>query len=95
MVVDIVVSNGKGEPFTGLKQEDFEVLEDGNRSASPLSRSTAAPRPTILSWPARLRSVSLWFVRFEIQARTFLFLPAVRFAVILGQEKKEGQIVLN
>jgi len=29
VVVDIVVSNGNGEPFTGLKQEDFEVLEDG------------------------------------------------------------------
>ena len=29
VVVDIVVSNGKGDPVTGLKQKDFEVLEDG------------------------------------------------------------------
>ena len=29
VVVDVVATNGKGDPITGLKQEDFEVLEDG------------------------------------------------------------------
>ena len=29
VAVDIVATNGKGDPVTGLKQQDFEVLEDG------------------------------------------------------------------
>lgn len=29
VTLDIVVTNGKGDPITGLKQEGFEVLEDG------------------------------------------------------------------
>lgn len=31
--VDVVVTNGKGEPVTGLKKEDFEVFEDGKPQA--------------------------------------------------------------
>lgn len=29
VAVDVVATNSKGDPVTGLKQEDFEVLEDG------------------------------------------------------------------
>ncbi len=29
VLVDVVVTNGKGEAVTGLRQEDFEILEDG------------------------------------------------------------------
>jgi len=29
VLVDVVVTNDKGEPITGLKQKDFEILEDG------------------------------------------------------------------
>lgn len=29
VLVEVVVTTGKGEPVTGLKKEDFEVLEDG------------------------------------------------------------------
>ncbi|HWF02837.1 MAG TPA: hypothetical protein VHA06_04070, partial [Candidatus Angelobacter sp.] len=29
VVVDVVATNGKGEPVPDLKQEDFTVLEDG------------------------------------------------------------------
>jgi VWFA-related protein len=31
VLVDVVVTNNKGEPITGLKKEDFEVLEDGKQ----------------------------------------------------------------
>jgi len=33
VLVDVVVTNNKGEPVTGLKKEDFEVLEDGKAQA--------------------------------------------------------------
>ncbi len=29
VLLDVVVTNGKGEPVPGLRQEDFQVLEDG------------------------------------------------------------------
>lgn len=29
VAIDVVATNGKGDPITGLTQEDFEVLEDG------------------------------------------------------------------
>jgi VWFA-related protein len=29
VLLDVVATNGKGEPVTGLKKEDFEVFEDG------------------------------------------------------------------
>ena len=31
VLVDVVVTNNKGEPITGLQKEDFEVLEDGKQ----------------------------------------------------------------
>ena len=33
VVVDVVVTNSKGEPVPGLKKEDFEVAEDGKSQA--------------------------------------------------------------
>lgn len=33
VAVDIVATNAKGDPITGLKQQDFEVLEDGKRQS--------------------------------------------------------------
>jgi hypothetical protein len=31
--VDVIVTDGKGTPITGLTQDDFEVFEDGQRQA--------------------------------------------------------------
>lgn len=33
VVVDIVVTNGKGEPVQGLRKEDFQLIEDGHPQA--------------------------------------------------------------
>jgi hypothetical protein len=33
VLVDVVVTNGKGEAVTDLRKEDFEVLEDGRSQA--------------------------------------------------------------
>jgi hypothetical protein len=31
VLVDVVVTNGRGEAVTGLHKEDFEILEDGKQ----------------------------------------------------------------
>lgn len=44
VLVDVVVTNNKGEPVTGLKKEDFEVLEDGKpQSVSTFEEHKGAP----------------------------------------------------
>ena len=51
MVVDVVVTNGKGEPIPGLKKEDFEVLEDGKpQTVSVFEEHHGAP-PTQIKLP--------------------------------------------
>ena len=44
VLVDVVVTNNKGEPVAGLKKEDFEVLEDGKpQSVSTFEEHKGAP----------------------------------------------------
>jgi|SRR5215831_8451806 len=44
VLVDVVVTNNKGEPVTGLEKEDFEVLEDGKpQSVSNFEEHKGAP----------------------------------------------------
>ena len=51
VLVDVVVTNNKGEPVTGLKKEDFEVLEDGKpQSISTFEEHQGAP-PTQIKLP--------------------------------------------
>jgi len=51
VLVDVVVTNNKGEPVTGLKKEDFEVSEDGKPQAiSTFEEHHGAP-PTQIKLP--------------------------------------------
>src|SRR5438477_7293329 len=51
VVVDVIATNGKGQPISGLKQEDFRVFEDGKeQKISDLNfrepaKSASAPAP--------------------------------------------------
>ncbi|HEY6339699.1 MAG TPA: VWA domain-containing protein [Candidatus Sulfotelmatobacter sp.] len=54
VLVDVVVTNGKGDAVTGLKKGDFEVLEDGRlqnvstfeeHHGAPLTQITLPPMP--------------------------------------------------
>ena len=51
-VIDVLVTDDKGKPVTGLKRSDFKVLEDGHpqpiRSFSETSASEPLPAPPIL-----------------------------------------------
>ena len=52
VLVDVVVTNNKGEPVTGLKREDFEVLEDGKpQSVSTFEEHKGEP-PTQIKLPS-------------------------------------------
>src|SRR5581483_3550750 len=51
VLLDVVVTNNKGEPVTGLKKEDFEVIEDGRpQSVSAFEEHKGAP-PTQIKLP--------------------------------------------
>lgn len=51
VLVDVVVSNSKGEPVSGLKKEDFEVSEDGKpQTVSVFEEHRGAP-PTQIKLP--------------------------------------------
>jgi len=51
VVVDVVVTNGKGEPVPGLKNGDFEVLEDGKpQNVSHFEEHRGVP-PTQIKMP--------------------------------------------
>lgn len=51
VVVDVVVTNNKGEPVPGLKKEDFEVSEDGKpQTVSVFEEHRGAP-PTQIKLP--------------------------------------------
>ncbi len=44
VLLDVVVTNNKGEPVSGLKKEDFEILEDGKaQTISGFEEHRAAP----------------------------------------------------
>ena len=48
VLLDVVVTTNKGEPVTGLKKEDFEVLEDGKpQSVSTFEEHKGAPATQI------------------------------------------------
>lgn len=52
VLVDVVVTNNKGEPVTGLKKEEFEVLEDGKpQPISNFEEHKGAP-PTQIKLPS-------------------------------------------
>jgi hypothetical protein len=51
VLVDVVVTSGKGDPVTGLHQQDFEVLEDGKpQTIASFTEHQAAP-PTQIKLP--------------------------------------------
>jgi VWFA-related protein len=52
VLLDVAVTNNKGEPVTGLKKENFEVLEDGKpQSVSTFGEHKGAP-PTQINLPS-------------------------------------------
>src|SRR5215831_3937514 len=51
VVVDVVVSNNKGEPVPGLKKEDFEVSEDGKPQTVSVFEEHRGVRPTQIKLP--------------------------------------------
>ena len=51
VLVDVVATNNKGEPVTGLKKEDFEVLEDGKAQAISTFEEHKGVPPTQLKLP--------------------------------------------
>src|SRR5579859_1280844 len=52
VLVDVVVTSGKGDAVTGLHKEDFEVLEDGKpQTISTFEEHHGAP-PTQIKMPA-------------------------------------------
>jgi VWFA-related protein len=50
VLVDVVVTNGKDEPVTGLDKKDFQVLEDGKRQAISVFEEHKGAQPE----PAKL-----------------------------------------
>jgi VWFA-related protein len=51
VLVDVVVSNDKGDPVTGLQKKDFEILEDGKpQTIANFEEHRAAP-PTQIKLP--------------------------------------------
>jgi VWFA-related protein len=51
VLVDVVVTNNKGEPMTGLKKEDFEILEDGKPQVASTFEEHKGVQPTQLKLP--------------------------------------------
>jgi VWFA-related protein len=51
VLLDVVVTNNKGEPVTGLKKEDFEVLEDGKPQSISTFEEHQGAAPTQIKLP--------------------------------------------
>ena len=51
VVVDVVVTNNKGEPTPGLKKDDFEILEDGKSQAISVFEEHRGVAPTNFKLP--------------------------------------------
>ncbi len=51
VLVDVVVTNDKGEPVTGLQQKDFEVLEDGKQQTITTFEERHGAAPTEIKLP--------------------------------------------
>jgi VWFA-related protein len=52
VLVDVVVTNGKGDVVTGLHKEDFEVLEDGKPQSVSVFEEHHGAAPTQITLPA-------------------------------------------
>lgn len=52
VLVDVVVTNGKGDAVTGLHKEDFEVLEDGKPQTVSTFEEHHGASPTQIKLPA-------------------------------------------
>jgi VWFA-related protein len=52
VLVDVVVTNNGGEPVTGLKREDFEVLEDGKPQPVSTFEEYKGEPPTQIKLPS-------------------------------------------
>jgi VWFA-related protein len=51
VLVDVVVTKGKGEPIPGLHKEDFQVLEDGQPQTISFFEEHKGPAPTQAKLP--------------------------------------------
>ena len=51
VLVDVVVTNNKGEPVSGLRTEDFEVLEDGKPQTISTFEEHRGAAPTQIKLP--------------------------------------------
>jgi VWFA-related protein len=51
VLVDVVVTSGKGEPVPGLNQDDFEVLEEGRRQKIASFEEHKGNAPTFVKLP--------------------------------------------
>lgn len=51
VLLDVVVTSNKGEPVTGLKKEDFEVLEDGKPQSVSTFEEHKGASPTQIKLP--------------------------------------------
>jgi VWFA-related protein len=51
VLVDVVVTNGKGDAVTGLHKDDFQVLEDGKPQAISTFEEHHGPPPTQIKLP--------------------------------------------
>lgn len=51
VLVDVVVSNDKGEPVTGLQEKNFEVLEDGKQQKITTFEEHHGASPTEINLP--------------------------------------------
>ncbi len=65
--VDVVVTDKKGQPVTGLTRNDFDLYQNGQRVRRPPSRHprTHGCAGSCCSWttPARARSTEIAFCR--------------------------------
>ena len=52
VLVDVVVTNNKGDPVTGLQKEDFEVLEDGKQQSVSNFEEHKGASPTQIKLPS-------------------------------------------
>jgi VWFA-related protein len=57
VLVDVVVTNNRGEPVTGLEREDFEVLEDGKPQPVSNFEEHKGEPPTQIKLPSMPRNV--------------------------------------
>jgi Ca-activated chloride channel family protein len=52
VLLDVVVTTGKGEPVPGLHREDFQVTEDGQPQTVSLFEEHKGAQPSLAKLPA-------------------------------------------